>query len=320
MSSLFKNAAITLAGLGAGAGLIVQQSQLRALRAELGSLQGAEASPGVVVTGADSSRSESALNDAERLELLRLRGEVAGLRKQRGPAKTALPAADAADRRLPPPEPASVGDRVQNQPALRERVEALRNAGLALRILAMDETPEVRGLKFTPGAPQPQPLLDAMGGGAGALDQIELLVPDMAAVRQAERYPEAIVARSREALPTDDGRFVRTYALGDGSVQSVFHTTAEETRNWGQSLDGDAVPWEQDAQADAGQPTAAGVHPQVFRIDPLLAKRYGLIVSEEGDPVQGGQPVSESAPRPAFLLDPVLAKRYGLMIPSPPKP
>ena len=53
---------------------------------------------------------------------------------------------------------------------------------------------------------------------------------------------------------------------------------------------------------------------RVFRLDPLLARRYGLIPSQ-GTNAAG--PATNAAPPATFRMDPALMKRYGLTPPEP---
>ena len=123
-----------------------------------------------------------------------------------------------------------------------------------------------KSLQFGNGNGFPKEYEHLLGPVASSLDQIELLVPDIAWALKAEAMPEAIVARAREALPTPDGHFIRAYVLGDGSVQSIRHATADEAFGWGQFADGRTVDW------NVGQSSVV--------LDPELARRYGLKVGD----------------------------------------
>jgi hypothetical protein len=52
----------------------------------------------------------------------------------------------------------------------------------------------------------------------------------------------------------------------------------------------------------------------VFRLDPLLARRYGLIPSQG---TNAAVPATNAAPPATFRMDPVMMKRYGLKPPEP---
>ncbi len=55
----------------------------------------------------------------------------------------------------------------------------------------------------------------------------------------------------------------------------------------------------------------------VFRIDPLLARRYGLIPTAGTNAAGTNGPATNAAPPATFRMDPVLMKRYGLKPPEP---
>lgn len=301
MSSLLKPAILGVAGVAAAAGLVIQQHQLSVERDRVATLAAQVAAlDAASPPNAGGVRETSLVSQAEKAELLRLRAEVGRLRGEMARAR-ATGRHDGRAIDVPAAEETAVNTgKSASAPidpmAVQERVEALKVIGLGLRVLNTDaETdPELRKLKFTPGQPLPAKLLEIMGPKAASLDQVELLVPDVDWMLKAERMPESIIARSREVTPTGDGRFVRVYALGDGSVQSVRHATAEEAYGWGQRADGQPVDW---GQLEGG----AG-------LDPVLAERYGLKATPTSS---GAKSDGTSAPK-VFKMDPELARRYGL--------
>jgi hypothetical protein len=55
----------------------------------------------------------------------------------------------------------------------------------------------------------------------------------------------------------------------------------------------------------------------VFRIDPLLARRYGLIPTAGTNAAGTNGPATNAAPPATYRMDPALMKRYGLKPPEP---
>jgi hypothetical protein len=189
---------------------------------------------------------------------------VARLRREVARAKTATRASTIADQSQFDPDESDAGASTATLKPLQKQIELLKHVGLALRILCteVEENPDLRAAKFTPGSPLPKQFLETLGPLQSSLDEIELLVPDLSWMLKAETHPQAIVARSRDAVPSGDGGFIRAYALGDGSIESVRHASAEEVYGWGQMTDGKAVEWD---------PKTG-----VLFMDPALARRYGL--------------------------------------------
>jgi RNA polymerase sigma factor (sigma-70 family) len=264
MTSLVKPAIAAVAGLAATAGLIIQHQQLTAQRAQNVELQARvaslEAGPPPKPIGQLSE--SGVLAGAEKAELLRLRGEVVRLRLESARARPGPVQGAQASTETEIPASSAIEPEV-----LRYQIDLLKNVSLALRNLNSDaqQTPELQALKFTPGVPPPKEFLENLGPLASSLDQIELLVPDVKWALKAERTPESIVARSREATPTTDGHYIRAYSLGDGSVHSVRHNSPDEAYGWGQTIDGTPVHWADETQIGA----------TIF-VDPVLARRYGL--------------------------------------------
>lgn len=267
ITPFIKPALVSLVTLSAAAAWLSEHRQLSAQRAqnlalearivELESTQPTPAEP--------NSPMVAKLTEAERLELVQLRGDVRRLRRELAGLKSA-PAVQV-------PSPSSAVAVTENlnpalnvlEPkALQEQVEVLKRVGLGMRILCsqVEADPKLKSIQFTPESPLPKEVLDVLGPVAASLDQVELLVPDVAWMLKAEAMPDSIIARARRALPTQDGQFIREYAMGDGSVQSIRHATSEEAFGWGQRLDGTPVQW------DLGQGSLV--------IDPALARRYGL--------------------------------------------
>ncbi len=204
MTSLVKPAISAVAGLAATAGLIIQHQQLTTQRAQNVELQARVASLEAADPPTAMGRpSESGgLAVAEKAELIRLRGEVVRLRLESARARPVRDQGAHAFADTKKPASSAIEPEV-----LRYRIDLLKNVSIALRILNSDaeQTPELQALKFTPGAPPPKEFLENLGPLASSLDQIELLVPDVKWALKAERTPESIVARSREATPTTDG-------------------------------------------------------------------------------------------------------------------
>ena len=63
---------------------------------------------------------------------------------------------------------------------------------------------------------------------------LEILVPNLAIYSQVKSYPGSIVARTKEALPMPDGRWVRVYTRADGSAVNLIHDTPERAIDFGE--------------------------------------------------------------------------------------
>lgn len=276
LSSYLKPALLGVAGLTAAVAWLgehrkvtTERSRAQELEARIVELELAAAAVSAPASSAASVR----LAEAERLELARLRGEVKRLRHQLERSGSAV----AMSPRPNPPaaidgeiQPTStVLDRKRHQ----EQIEVLKHVGLGLRILctSVESDTKSRSLQFGEDGSLPKPFLDLVAPVEASLDQIEILVPDVPSMLKAEAMPQAIVARARQALLTPDGQFIRAYSLGDGSVQSIRHATADEAFGWGQDIGGKPIQWE------AGQATER-FDPAKVSMDPELARRYGLRV------------------------------------------
>lgn len=248
------------AWLGEHRQVSIQRTQNQVLEARIAELEAAQSAP-----TEPNSPIDARLTEAERLELVRLRGDVGRLRRELAGAKSAMAAQIPSQSNTAAiVEESNPSVNVLEPKALQDQIEVLKRVGLGLRILCteVESDPKLKSWQFAPDAPLPQEFLDLLGPVASSLDQIELLVPNVSWMLKAEAMPDSIVARARQALPTQDGQYIRAYAMGDGSVQSIRHATAEEAFGWGQRLDGTLVEWE------VGQ--------GAFVIDPTLARRYGL--------------------------------------------
>lgn len=264
ITPFIKPALVSLAALTAVAAWIgehrqvsIQRAHNQALEARITELEATPAEPNSPIV--------ARLTEAERLELVRLRGDVRRLRRELDSAKSVRVAQIPSQS-----DPAAIAENpnpsvnVLEPKALQDQIEVLKRVGLGLRIFCsqVETDPKLKSKQFGLETALPKEILDVLGPVASSLDQIELLVPDVTWMLKAEAIPDSIVARARQALPTQDGQFIRAYAMGDGSVQSIRHATAEEALGWGQRLDGTMVEWE------VGQGAIV--------IDPALSRRYGL--------------------------------------------
>jgi len=271
MNPLIKPFLVATAGIGAAAGLFYHHDQLSTQRAQNTVLQlrVAELESLAQTNPVESSSRIAQLSEAERSELSGLRGEVARLRREMTRAKAVAQSTAGTAQTPSDQDESNAPTSFPNLKPLQQHIELLKHVGLALRILCtdVDANPDLQAIKFTPGIPLPKEFLETLGPLASSLDQIDLLVPNVSWMLKAETQPDSIVARSRDAIPTEDGHFIRAYALGDGSVQSVRHTSAEEVFGWGQKMvNGKAVEWNLNST------------PSVLILDPELARRYGLKV------------------------------------------
>ena len=89
-------------------------------------------------------------------------------------------------------------------------VNMMKQVGLELRM----------SMRNNPGGNiNAEQVLEAVGAGASGRKPVELLVPNVAELRQIiSRTPETIIARTAEPIRTPDGKWLRVYTLADGSA------------------------------------------------------------------------------------------------------
>jgi hypothetical protein len=167
---------------------------------------------------------------AQMAELLRLRGEVGPLRRDsqelarlRAQPPPPPPAA------LPAPPPDELAQRFEAERA--RTINALKIIGLQLRVLKKDNA--LLSALAADGSLAPNFAVEKLGNFD--MKKVELLVNDPAQLNQLlDNSPETIIARTAEPIPTPDGRYLRVYALADGSVQSrsTEHPNEAFDANW----------------------------------------------------------------------------------------
>lgn len=219
----------TVAIVGLVTTAIVQRSANRSLRAELDAAH----------TALEAEKEKPApqpLVEAQRpaddMELLRLRGEVARLRRvaveleqtKREFAsfrQTSVRAAQQAQSQQPAPISIAASN-------ITRTVNNMKQMGLALRMIAHDkiESEFIADGKATPA------LVKAIGSEITVkkvLENVTLLVNHSAEIDQlVNNDPNRVVGFSTTAMQDDEGRWIRAYLMADGSVTRRQHATAEE--------------------------------------------------------------------------------------------
>jgi hypothetical protein len=126
------------------------------------------------------------------------------------------------------PPPDEVIEKFDAQRA--KTVNALKQIGLQLRLLERNNN--VKAAVATDGSLEPGLLANSLPDFD--LKQVELLVNDLSQLgRLLDEAPGIIIARTADPIPTPDGRWLRVYALADGSVH------AKSTENADEAFDGD---------------------------------------------------------------------------------
>jgi hypothetical protein len=167
------------------------------------------------------------LSEAQLAELVRLRGEVGPLRRDRQEL-VRLRAQAQAERPATPPD----DEAIEKFEAQRARtVNALKQIGMQLRLLERNNNVEAAVAadgSLVPGHfAQSLPNFDTK--------QVELLVSDPSQLgKLLDESPGTIIARTADPIATPDGRWLRVYSLADGSVQQRSTENADEAfeGNW----------------------------------------------------------------------------------------
>ncbi|HEU0011448.1 MAG TPA: hypothetical protein VFT34_16635 [Verrucomicrobiae bacterium] len=227
-----KTVATTAALLAFAAGVVWQQLRIKRLMAEAAVLheQGVQASAVREKNERLAGQLKAALGreEAERSELLRLRGQFARLR-QAELENTRLIAER--DRLAKAPRPAAAetqeADEPQTPEAKLRRAKGFfaRDLGLALRFIAQANDgnlpAELRG-----------PVFDVLEAIAPSNQEFNFRVKDFELVydgslREVKNVSETILAREKEPMQLADGRWVRVYVLADGSSQHIGAATKD---------------------------------------------------------------------------------------------
>jgi RNA polymerase sigma factor (sigma-70 family) len=167
------------------------------------------------------------LSEAQLAELLRLRGEVGTLRHD-SQELARLRARPQAESSATPP----TNETIEKFDAQRAyTVNAMKILGLQLRLLERDNN--VKAAVTADGSLDPGLLAKSLPNFD--VTQVELLVSDLSQFGKIlEGAPGTIIARTADPIPTPDGRWLRVYALADGSVQQKSTEDRDEAfdGNW----------------------------------------------------------------------------------------
>lgn len=205
--------------------LLQQQLQVQDLRRENSRLQQQVAAlpvgPG---PQSPTAPDDSAQREAERAELLRLRGEVARLRQ--ASAANADQRAQAAEARAASAEAAA--ELVIAMEAARKHsrqvIDALKHVGLAAHVFSMDNQDRRLPTSFDEFRNEIELAEDGTFPGGIGLDQFEFF-PHERAISMGE--PTLILFREKAARQLPDGTWERNYCLLDGSVQTLTNTDGD---------------------------------------------------------------------------------------------
>jgi RNA polymerase sigma factor (sigma-70 family) len=161
--------------------------------------------------------------DAERSELLRLRGEVSRLRRD-ARELGGLPRKPQAERPAAPPTEEEI--RQFNEQRTRT-VAAVKQLGLQLCVLRRN----AKAATAADGTLEPN--LIARTHPDFDLKQVEMLVSESELSKIIAEAPETIIART-DPIKAPDGKWMRVYSLADGSVHERSTDGAEEAfaGNW----------------------------------------------------------------------------------------
>jgi RNA polymerase sigma factor (sigma-70 family) len=229
-------AAIVAASVGAS--LVVQHQANKSLRAENAVLRAQTNQLAEVdELRAENQRLAKLQTDADELarlrkdqgELLRLRGEVTRLR---GLEAELAKLREESLRQQAQSSAASAATEVAFQKFQAQRavtINAMKRVGLQLRVLANQNN--LNSAFTDDGNLNP----DLLTENRYDLRKVELLVNDPSQLGKLfNEAPPTIVARTLEAIPTPDGRWLRFYTMTDGSVQNITTENPNQafTGNW----------------------------------------------------------------------------------------
>jgi hypothetical protein len=225
---------VAAGALAVGAFVYFQQAQIRAARAQneqlRAQLQATEQQ--VAEAAARSPTVQTNTPAGPDPELLRLRAEVTRLRGLEAElARARQQAAQAKAAVAPPPvQPAPTVDAAalaQHQQQVARTANAMKQLGMGMLTLALDQTAADKSIVQN-GQLNPklaQALATAENPAGVDLSNIELLVTDATQLNNAAS--PILVARTKP-IPTPDGKWVRVYAIGDGSAQQRLHQSPDE--------------------------------------------------------------------------------------------
>ncbi len=227
----------TGAALAAAVVVVVQHNQAGTLRQQNEALQ-AQVQKAETASAEISDQLQKATtlinNDPNLAELARLRAETARLRGLE--AELAKVSAQAAllekQRQVDLASQAAAEEAVQKFDAERAvTVNALKHLGMQMHMLRRSNNPNA--VFAADGSLNPGLLAKSLPDFD--LKKVEMLVADRAQLDKViAENPTAIVSRTRKAIATPDGRWLRIYALADGSVLQRSTENADEAfgENW----------------------------------------------------------------------------------------
>ena len=194
------------------------------------------------------------------------------------------------------------------QAQLRQIANNLKQVGLAARIYGVDHNNQwpttFEQMKSELALNQ-----DGTFSDGTPLSQFEFF-PQPRVISQEE--PNLILFRQKDPVELGGARWARVYCYVDGSVITRTQTNPDFSKyELEGTASGDTAATAQNTKNDALTP---------FRMDPVLAKRYGLLpaggTTDPAQSVKGSQNPNANPTK----MDPVLARRYGLPAGSLSKP
>jgi hypothetical protein len=223
--------------------VFMQQGTIRQLRADndalrtrLDSIRSVPPNPQTTVPVPQETTS----SPDQEAELLRLRGEVTRLR-----AEVAQAQPPAAVLQPKTPSPAQAADTLGGYELFTgnlltqrhvDNVKSLKLIGLGLKQLSKNPeiSPEIRAMPFSEDNELRQELRKSISLEEDEWNHFEILLPNLEMLLQNKNDPGLIIARARESIQTPDGRWVRVYARGDGSVVNLIHDSPDKALEFGE--------------------------------------------------------------------------------------
>ncbi len=156
------------------------------------------------------------------VEILRLRGEVAALKRDLTarsslPASSMEPKSSAANSQEPTPQAA--GSEKQAMEEFDRRVQFMKSLGLVAKIYS-----DHHQSQFPTSFDQIAVALSEISDSKQPLDQLEFF-PHQRAIDATE--PKMILLREKSAYRMPDGNWVRIYGMADGSVETRWSRTGD---------------------------------------------------------------------------------------------
>ena len=221
-------------GIAMSAVIIVQRQSAAQLRAENDALQAqvqTMQAPAAEPAAAPSPDRNAPEDDSRQSELLRLRGEVARLRAVEAELARRQTLDQHRDADAQKQAAASAEAKRQYDVQRISTVDAFKHIGLQLRILANSQ--RAADAFQVDGTLKPDLITRTHPGFD--LSNVEMLVTNPEQLRElTDNTPDTIVTRTREPIPTPDGRWLRIYGLADGSAHQLSTENPEQgfTGNW----------------------------------------------------------------------------------------